>query len=68
MTGKKLKVVSIVALLLVVLLWGIAPVVSKYLFDNNFYSPALLVATRGLLSVIAMFFVILFTLSKSKAK
>ena len=61
MTGKKLKVVSIVALLLVVLLWGIAPVVSKYLFDNNFYSPALLVAARGLSSCIVMLIFILCT-------
>ena len=61
MTGKKLKVVSIVALLLVVLLWGIAPVVSKYLFDNNFYSPALLVALRGLTSCIVMLIFILCT-------
>ena len=61
MTGKKLKVVSIVALLLVVLLWGIAPVVSKYLFDNNFYSPALLVALRGLTSCVVMLIFILCT-------
>ena len=57
----KTKILSFTGLLLVVLLWGIAPVVSKYLFDNNFYSPALLVAVRGLLAVIAMFFFILFT-------
>ena len=61
MTGKKLKVVSIVALLMVVLLWGIAPVVSKYLFDNSFYSPALLVAARGLSSCIVMLVFILIT-------
>lgn len=61
MTGRKLKVVSIIALLLVVLLWGIAPVVSKYLFDNNFYSPALLVAARGLSSCVVMLIFILFT-------
>ena len=53
------KILSLLALILVVVLWGIAPVVSKYLFDNNFYSPALLVGIRGLLSIIAMFFVIL---------
>ena len=61
MTGRKLKVVSIIALLLVVLLWGIAPVVSKYLFYNKFYSPALLVAARGLSSCVVMFIFILFT-------
>lgn len=57
----KTKVLAFSGLLLVVLLWGIAPVVGKYLFDNSFYSPALLVATRGLLAVVAMFFYVLFT-------
>lgn len=61
MTGKKLTIISIAALLLVVLLWGIAPVVSKYLFQNNYYSPALLVAVRGLLGAIALLIVILIT-------
>ncbi len=55
------KILSLLALILVVILWGIAPVISKYLFDNNLYSPALLVAIRGLLSCFAMFFVILVT-------
>lgn len=55
------KVLSLLGLIIVVFLWGIAPVISKYLFDNNFYSPALLVAVRGLLSCVAMFFIILFT-------
>ena len=57
----KTKLLAFSGLLLVVILWGIAPVVSKYLFDNNFYSPAILVSTRGLLAVIAMFFFVLFT-------
>ena len=46
------KILSHLGLIIVVILWGIAPVVSKYLFDNNFYSPALLVAARGLLSIV----------------
>lgn len=57
----KTKVLAFFGLLIVVLFWGFAPVVSKYLFDNSFYSPALLVATRGLLAVVAMFFYVLFT-------
>ena len=57
----KKRLLSLLALILVVFLWGIAPVISKYLFDNNFYSPALLVAIRGLLSCIAMLVFILIT-------
>ena len=57
----KKKVLSLIGLIIVVILWGIAPVVSKYLFDNHFYSPALLVAIRGLLSCVAMLIFILIT-------
>ena len=57
----KKKVLSLIGLIIVVLLWGIAPIVSKYLFDNDFCSPALLVAVRGLLSCIAMLVFILIT-------
>ena len=57
----KKTVISIIGLILVVVLWGIAPVVSKYMFDNNFYSPALLVGLRGLLSVFAMGILMLIT-------
>ena len=57
----KKKVISLIGLVIVVILWGIAPVISKSLFDNNLYSPALLVAVRGLLSCIAMFVVVLIT-------
>ena len=57
----KKKVISLIGLIIVVLLWGVAPVVSKYLFDNDFYSPALLVAARGVLSIVAMLIVILIT-------
>ena len=57
----KKRLISLLALILVVFLWGIAPVISKYLFDNNYYSPALLVAVRGLLSCIAMLIFILIT-------
>lgn len=57
----KKKVFSLLTLIVVVVLWGIAPVISKYLFDNGFYSPALLVAVRGLLSCIVMLIFILIT-------
>ena len=57
----KKRVLSLIGLIIVVILWGIAPVVSKYLFDRNYYSPALLVAVRGLLSCIAMLVFILIT-------
>ena len=57
----KKQIFSFLGLTLVVLLWGIAPVVSKYLFDNSYYSPALLVAVRGLLSCAAMAVFIAFT-------
>ena len=55
------KVLSFIGLIIVVVLWGIAPVISKYLFNHNYYSPALLVAIRGLLSCVAMLFFILIT-------
>lgn len=57
----KKRLLSLLALILVVILWGIAPVVSKYLFDNHYYSPALLVAIRGFLSCIVMLVFILIT-------
>ncbi len=57
----KQRVLSLLGLILVVLLWGIAPVISKYIFDNNYCSPALLVGIRGLLSVVVMLVFILIT-------
>ncbi len=55
----KKKILSLLGLIVVVVLWGIAPVSSKWLFDNNYYSPALLIAFRGALSVLAMLIIIL---------
>ena len=55
----KKKILSLLGLIIVVVLWGIAPVSSKFLFDNNYYSPALLVAFRGALSILAMLLIIL---------
>lgn len=57
----KQRALSLLGLILVVLLWGIAPVISKYVFDNNYCSPALLVGIRGLLSIIVMLVFILIT-------
>lgn len=57
----KQKVLSLLGLILVVFLWGVAPVFSKFLFDNNYYSPALLVGLRGALSCVAMLIFILIT-------
>lgn len=57
----KNKIFSLLGLIVVVILWGIAPISSKYLFDGGYYSPALLVAFRGALSCLAMLFIILIT-------
>lgn len=55
----KKKILSLFGLIIVVVLWGIAPVCSKFLFDNNYYSPAFLVGVRGFLSILAMLLIIL---------
>ena len=55
------KVISFIALIIIVILWGIVPVIGKYLMGNNFYSPALLIATRGLIATLAMLIYILIT-------
>ena len=55
----KKKILSLLGLIIVVVLWGIAPVSSKYLFDNHYYSPALLVGVRGALSIFAMLLIII---------
>ena len=53
---KNLKVVAFLVLIGVVVVWGIAPVMTKAIYDAEpaLYSPGILVATRGLLAVIAM--------------
>lgn len=50
----KKKVISFIALVVIVILWGITPVIGKYLFNNNFDSPALLIAIRGLITIVIM--------------
>ena len=57
----KKKVLSFIALVVIVILWGVVPVIGKYLLDNDYYSPALLIATRGLLATITMVIVVAFT-------
>lgn len=57
----KKKVSAFIALGIIVILWGIVPVIGKYLFNNNYDSPALLIAVRGLLAAITMFIYLLFT-------
>ena len=60
MQNKK-KIISFIALVIIVILWGIVPVIGKYLFNNNFYSPALLIATRGLIATVIMVIFVLVT-------
>lgn len=50
----KKKVIAFISLVIIVVLWGIVPVIGKYLFNNNFYSPSLLVAVRGLIAFVIM--------------
>ena len=55
---KRTKPIAFITLLVVVALWGIAPVVSKSIFDEGRYSPGILIALRGLFSIIAMAIII----------
>ena len=55
---KKTKTIAFITLLIVVALWGVAPVISKTIFENSVYSPGILIAMRGLFSIIAMAIVI----------
>lgn len=50
--SSKVRVLSHLGMILVVILWSFAPLAGKYLFNENAYSPALLIAVRGLISVI----------------
>ncbi|MBQ7244058.1 MAG: DMT family transporter [Bacilli bacterium] len=55
------RVWSHIGMVLCVLLWGLAPLAGKYLFDEGAYSPALLIALRGAVSVLLMGLFLLFT-------
>ena len=57
----KKKVIAFIALIIIVILWGITPVISKYLFNNEFDSPALLIAVRGLITTLVMAIFIIVT-------
>ena len=51
---KKNKVIPFLVLIAVVVLWGVAPVLSKKMFNSGSYSPGLLIAIRGLFAIAAM--------------
>ena len=51
---KRTKPIAFITLIIVVALWGIAPVISKSIFEGNIYSPGILIALRGLFAVAAM--------------
>ena len=57
---KRIKVIAFLVLIGVVVLWGVAPVVSKAIFDAEppVYSPGMLIALRGLFSIVAMAIII----------
>ena len=51
---KKSKVIPFLVMIAVVVLWGVAPVLSKKMFNSGAYSPGLLIALRGLFAIAAM--------------
>lgn len=57
---KKIKIIAFIILVLVVVLWGVAPVISKSIFDAEpaIYSPGMLIAFRGVFAIIAMAIII----------
>lgn len=55
---KEIRIVSFLVLIAVVALWGVAPVVSKAVFDRGMFSPGVLIMLRGVVSIIAMAIVI----------
>ena len=57
---KKIKIIAFIVLIGVVVLWGVAPVASKAIFDAEppIYSPGMLIALRGLFSIVAMAIII----------
>ena len=57
----KKKVIAFISLVIIVILWGIVPVLGKYCFNNGYDSPALLVAVRGLLAALTLAVFLLFT-------
>ena len=53
---KNKKVIAFIVLIMVVVLWGVAPVAAKAIYESDppKYSPGMLIALRGLFSIIAM--------------
>ena len=51
--GTKRKL-SLFGTIMVVVFWGFAPLAGKYLFNVGAYSPALLIAVRGLISTLVL--------------
>ena len=55
-----IRLLSLLGMILVVILWALAPLAGKYLFNENAYTPALLIACRGLISVLLLGLFLLF--------
>ena len=57
---KNKRIIAFIVLIGVVILWGMAPVASKAIFDAEppAYSPGMLIALRGLFSIVAMAIII----------
>ncbi len=55
---KRTKPIAFITLIIVVALWGVAPVISKSIFEDEVYSPGILIALRGLFSIVAMAIII----------
>ena len=53
---KEIRIISFLVLVTVVALWGVAPVLSKTAFDS--FSPGMLIALRGALSVVTLAIII----------
>ena len=58
---KNKKTLAFIALIAIVILWGVVPVIGKYLLENQLDSPSLLIAVRGLVASVVMFIFILIT-------
>ena len=53
---KKLKTIAFIVVVLVVIIWGVAPVMAKAIYEAEpaLYSPGMLTALRGLFAIAAM--------------
>ena len=53
---KNKKIIAFIVLIMVVVLWGVAPVTAKAIYESDppKYSPGVLIALRGLFSIVAM--------------